>query len=285
MNSNTIFSLPKLSDRQKEILDACLRVDAWRTQRLVDSMEKNRLTAKFAGYGYINMLAGNVPDEIKADVRVWLKESKDVCRKYGLDPDLMFSNEIIECLSAYQWKAVDRIHNACNKAAKKLRDLALKENVSALKLNTSLIGSRSVPHLKINNDAVLLLTQEDKQKLYDAKVQTGINLISSINTLKLGKVRWFKGYEMDSEDSSELEFLEHLQLATWIDFDVETVHYYSKKVLESHGSAQCNMTPTPVDDTRSWSCNIQLFTSFEQDEYDGWGVSYLTFSVCQETAI
>lgn len=207
-----MHALPELNQRQKRILKVYGRLSSRHLNLTAKGIKTKRLTSQFMAYGFRNVIIGNIPDEIKEESRNWLQQAHNICKELGFDSTRMFSDEIIDVIVHYEVEKMSRSRERFDKARYKLARLALKENVSALVLETTLIGSRFINHYEYTRGEMLYFTTEDKQRLFNAKFGTIEDIIQAVNTLP--SYKWVKGYDSETEDSTLTEFLECAKLST-----------------------------------------------------------------------
>lgn len=276
--------LQQLNERQQRILKIYSKLSTRYHKSTVKNIKtRRRLTSQFMLYGFRNVITGNIPDEVKKEARNWLQQAHNICKELGFDSTRMFSDEIVDVIVQYEVEKMSRSRERFDKARYKLARLALKENISALTLETTLIGSRFITHYEYTRGEMLYFTAEDKQRLFDAKTRTIEDIVQAVNTLPLYK--WVKGYDSDTEDSTLAEFLECAKLSTWISISENEVYFYNKDLLDEGECVTCNSEPRPGDNWRSFKIGFSLCAGFEQDKDWGYPVSTLSFAVTGGTYI
>lgn len=281
--SLNLFTLPELTERQAKIIKIYERVER-RQQGIYEKVASiSDLTVKFCTHGFFAIVTGNIPAEIKEEARDWIKQANGICTTLGLDPSSMFADEIMVAVMDYERQLYARCRSPYNKACSKLTKAAFKADISGLKAERCLIGDQFVNYFDYDSSYSLMFTDNDKQRLFDAKQPILDSLIKAIEALL--NCEWTKGYERDAEPSNLTEFLEYARLSTWIGIEETGVTYYSKKKLGSREFVTCHSTPQAGDDTRSFNLQINLYANFEQDEDFGYPISSLTFDLFSETSV
>lgn len=270
-------ALPELSDQQQRILKVYDKLSSRYLESTANGIKTRRLTSQLMTHGFRNVIIGNIPDEIKEEARNWLQQAHNICKELGFDSTRMFSDEIVDVIVHHENEKISRSRERFDKARYKLARLALKENISALTIETTLIGSRFITHYEYTSGEMLYFTEADKQRLFDAKPGTVEDIIQALDTLPYYK--WVKGYDSETDYSTLAEFLECAKLATWISISENEVYYYNKDLLDAGECVTCNSEPRPGDNWRSFKIGFRLCAGFEQDEDWGYPISTLSFAV------
>lgn len=278
-----MYVLPKLNDRQQRIMEVYDRISTFYHVKLAMGGVKNCLSSKMMRYGLQSIVCGDLPEGVKEEARDWLQEMHRICEIKGFDSTRMFVGDMAKVVVEYEFEVFGRSRDRFDKARYKLARLALSENISALKVETSLIGSTFVRHLEYCHRDVLYFNQEDKQRLFDAKNSTIEAILDAINTLSTFKLT--KGYDTEAVDSSIGEFLDCARISTWVSIRENTIYYYNKTLSKAGHSVICNSEPKPGDNWRSFNIVFELYANFDQDEDWGYPVSGITFSVHGGTPI
>lgn len=274
-----MYKLAEPIGRQRDILKYCFRIEHFRQELLERNKDLEELLVFAFRYGYANIAMGNVPPEFKQQARQWVKLAHQVCKSEGLDSESMFAPEIANALVEIKRKRSERVYKPYYRARQKLINTALKAGVSALKMESFLIGDEFLYAIGYHYSRGLLFTPNDKQILFNAKGRTLDDLIRAI--WKLGDTRWLKGDF--PKVSSQEEFLEDAKLATWIGIEEVRVRYYQSAALKPGTIVTCNETPQKGDDTRMLDIRVALYFNFEQCPEDGTPTSDLSFFIVNET--
>jgi hypothetical protein len=276
-----MYKLPEPIGRQREILKYCFRIESFCLELLQKSKDLDDLLVFAFRYGYANIAMGNVPPEFKEEARQWVKMAHQICRSSGLDTESMFAPEIANALVEIKRKRAQRVYKPYYKARQKLIRTALEAGVSALKINSFLIGDEFVHAIGYHHSRGLLFTYRDKQYLFETKFRTLDALILAVD--KLDNARWLKGD--CPKASSREQFLEEASLATWISIEEVRVRYYQSGSLKPGSVVMCNESPKNGDDTRMLDIRVALYFDFEQCPEDGTPTSEISYFIVNETPV